>query len=331
MIFIESTSVNPAFNLALEEYVFEVMPKEQEYFILWQNDNTIVVGKHQNTVEEINIPYMKEKNIHVVRRLSGGGAVYHDLGNVNFTFITNAGDIEKLNLQLFCHSVVKTLKKLGVTAVVSGRNDITINGQKFSGNAQYIKGGRIMHHGTLMFDSDLSVVADALQVSADKIESKGIKSVKSRVTNIRPHLQEDVDLEVFKAVLRSNMIDGDNVSPYQLKEQEIKEIEKIQQLRYDTWEWNYGKSPQYQIQKSRRIEGFGKIQVSMDVEGGIIKNFATNGDYFGDGVTQGLLDRIIGCRLEQEALERALDGFNLDICYSHLDTQVFCNILLAIE
>ncbi|MCP1102937.1 lipoate-protein ligase A [Aequitasia blattaphilus] len=326
MIFIESTSTNPAFNLALEEYVFDYMPKDQEYFMLWQNENTIVVGKHQNTVEEINAAYVKERGIQVVRRLSGGGAVYHDLGNINFTFVVDADNIEQLNLQAFCQPVVKTLERLGVEAEQSGRNDITIDGKKFSGNSQYIKGKRIMHHGTLMFDSDLSVVAGALKVTGDKIQSKGFKSIRSRVTNIRPHIPADVDLERFKQVLREYMVQGE-MTQYTLTKEDIEEVKKIQRERYDTWEWNYGASPEFQIQKSRRIEGCGKIDISMNVENGVITDYDSRGDYFGEGATPELKEKLIGCRLEEGALQEALKGFGLGACYSNLSLDDYIEVL----
>lgn len=328
MIFIESTSNDPAFNLALEEYTFDSMPKDEEYFMLWQNANTIVVGKHQNTIEEINIPYVKEHDITVVRRLSGGGAVYHDMGNVNFTFIADAGNIDTLNLQAFCKPVIQTLDKLGVEAEVSGRNDITIDSKKFSGNSQYIKDGRIMHHGTLMFDSDLSIVADALNVSKDKIESKGYKSVRSRVTNIRPYLKADVSMETFKQILKENMIQAENVKTYQLTETDISAIEKIKAERYGTWDWNYGESPKYEISKQRRIEGCGKIEISMNVENGKITAYESQGDYFGNGATKELKELLVGCALEEQALSERIAEFPLETCYTNLSKVDFIDLLL---
>ena len=239
VVFIESNSNDPRFNLALEQYVFDEMPKDREYFWLWQNHNTIVVGKHQNTAQEINQTYVREHGITVVRRLSGGGAVYHDMGNVNFTFIADTGDMETLNLHAFCTPVVNTLEQIGVKAEVSGRNDITIDGKKFSGNSQYIKHGRIMHHGTLMFDSDLSVVSKALQVSSDKYESKGFKSVKSRVTNIKPYAPADMDMN-FKTVHGSGRRCGNSLS---------------ERRRIKTHSADSGRTLQYLGMELRRITG----------------------------------------------------------------------------
>ena len=174
MTFIEVKTTDPDFNLALEQYVFDQMPRNRGYFMLWQNDNAIIVGRHQNTLAEINEAFVREHGIRVVRRLSGGGAVYHDMGNLNFTYIVDASGGARLDLKLFCQPVADALGALGVQAEVNGRNDITIGGQKFSGNAQYVREGRVMHHGTILFDSDLSVVGQALKVDREKIAAKGV-------------------------------------------------------------------------------------------------------------------------------------------------------------
>lgn len=162
--YLDLMTTDPSYNLAMEQHVFDCLPRDRMYFMLWQNDNAIIVGKYQNTIAEINEEAVRERGIRVVRRLSGGGAVYHDMGNLNFTFITDVGESNALDLKLFCEPVVRTLATLGVKAEVNGRNDITIDGKKFSGNSQYIRQGRVMHHGTIMFDSDLSVVSEALRV-----------------------------------------------------------------------------------------------------------------------------------------------------------------------
>ena len=329
VVFIESNSNDPRFNLALEQYVFDEMPQDRDYFWLWQNHNTIVVGKHQNTVQEINHAYVKEHDITIVRRLSGGGAVYHDMGNVNFTFIADAGNMDQLNLQVFCLPVVNTLEQIGVKAEVSGRNDITIDGKKFSGNSQYIKHGRIMHHGTLMFDSDLSVVSKALQVSNDKYESKGFQSVRSRVTNIRPYVPGDMDMERFKSILKKYMVFGSDVEVYHLSEEDLERIRKIQEARYNTWEWTYGESPEFTVRKKRRIEGCGQIEIHMNVEHGCIKQYRSYGDYFGDGDTEELQELLKDCHLNEPALHNRLHGFDLEACYRHLDRNAFIQLLIA--
>ena len=177
--YLDLMTTDPSYNLAMEQHVFDCLPRDRMYFMLWQNDNAIIVGKYQNTIAEINEEAVRERGIRVVRRLSGGGAVYHDMGNLNFTFITDVGESNALDLKLFCEPVVRTLATLGVKAEVNGRNDITIDGKKFSGNSQYIRQGRVMHHGTIMFDSDLSVVSEALRVDPTKIQTKGIRSVRS--------------------------------------------------------------------------------------------------------------------------------------------------------
>ena len=151
--YLDLMTTDPSYNLAMEQYVFDCLPRDRMYFMLWQNDNAIIVGKYQNTISEINEQAVRERGIRVVRRLSGGGAVYHDMGNLNFTFITDAGGSSALDMKLFCAPVVRTLAALGVKAEVNGRNDITIDGKKFSGNSQYLRQGRVMHHGTIMFDS----------------------------------------------------------------------------------------------------------------------------------------------------------------------------------
>ena len=160
--FIDVSSTDPDFNLALEQYVFDTLPRDRNYFMLWRNDNAVIVGRHQNTLAEVNEPYIKEHGIRVVRRLSGGGAVYHDLGNLNFTYIQDSASGIQLDLAMFCRPLAQAISALGAAAEVNGRNDITIDGKKFSGNAQYVKDGRVMHHGTIMFDSDLSRAGLAL-------------------------------------------------------------------------------------------------------------------------------------------------------------------------
>ena len=328
MYFLESDSLDPHYNLALEQYVFDVLAVEWDFFMLWRNDNAIIVGRHQNTAAEINARYVKEHGICVVRRLSGGGAVYHDRGNINFTFIAAAQSGPAFDFGTFCRPVVKALASFGIQAAISGRNDMTIGGAKFSGNAQYRKHNRVMHHGTILYDSDLSVVGNALNVSKDKIASKGLSSVRSRVTNVREHMPVDIPVEDFMNALREAMFHEYGLTACTLTEQDRKAVTALQHSRYETWEWNYGTSPAYTIRKERRIESFGTLEIHMDVDKGIITCLALHGDYFGNGDSAELCASLVGTRLAREELKKALHGVALDEYFHNLTLESFLDLLL---
>ena len=326
--YIESSSTDPSFNLALEQYVFDCMDRAHSYFMLWQNHNSVIVGKHQNTIAEINSAFVNANNISVVRRLSGGGAVYHDLGNLNFTFITGAGSDNSIDFSGFCEPVQKALVSLGVPAVLSGRNDITVDGKKVSGNAQYVKQSRVMHHGTLLYDSNLDVLSQVLNAKGDKIESKGIKSVRSRVTNIRPYMKNDMSVNDFMTALKNHLFNVFNLTEYIISDSEIKEIEKIKKETYSRWSWNYGESPAYNIRKSRYIEGCGNIEVLLDVEkGGIINNIAFFGDFFGADDPRDLAVKITGRHYEYNEIEKILKDIDLTRFFLNIDVNAFLAVL----
>lgn len=328
MLYIESPYTDPASNLALEQYIFDYLPKDAEYFMLWQNDNAIIVGKHQNTNLEVDMEYVEKQGIKIVRRLSGGGAVYHDLGNINYTFIVDAKGSNSLDFTLFCRQIVQALASLGIEAEISGRNDITIGGKKFSGNAQYIKKGRIMHHGTIMFDSNLEVLSAALRVKGDKILAKGVQSVRSRVTNIREHLPAEVTLAQFWDSLVHSLVEEQKMGRYQLSPADIAQVDGLRRSRYCTWEWNFGSSPRYSIQKERRVEGCGTIQIGMEVENGVIVAYASHGDYFGSGDVEDLAGLLRGVRLEKRALYQALEAIPIDHYYRNLTLQELVDIIV---
>ena len=327
MINIEHPSTDPYFNLALEQHVFDRLDRTRAYFMLWRNDNAIIVGKHQNTVEEINAPFVAERGIRVARRLSGGGAVYHDLGNLNFTFIREAGEAGQLDFQLFCEPVTRALKSLGVKAEINGRNDITIDGRKFSGNSQYIKQGRVMHHGTIMFDSDLEVVSQALRVSGDKIESKGVKSIRSRVTNVAEHMKNPATMEEFREVMSRHILGGAR-SDYHLSEADLAAVTKLRDERYATWDWNYGESPDYRLRKKRRIEGCGTVEVRLRVDDGLITDLRFFGDFFGAEDAGELAARFLGHKPHKEAYEALLADIEVGRYINNLDRAQLIEILL---
>jgi lipoate-protein ligase A len=327
--YIESAGTDPCLNLAREQFVFEKLDRRHSYFMLWQNHNSIIVGKHQNTHAEINAAFTKAHNITVVRRLSGGGAVYHDLGNLNFTFITDADSGEAIDFSVFCVPIQKALISFGVPVEISGRNDMTVNGKKFSGNAQYIKERRIMHHGTILYDSDLTVLSQALNVTDDKIESKGIKSVRSRVANIRPLMKDDVSIEDFRAALKQYMFSAFDMREYVFSEEENAAVQELRNNVYAQWSWNYGASPACNLRKIRRVEGCGKIEILLDVgTGGIIKNVAFYGDFFGNADPEELEHMLTGRHLEYHELKSLLGDIAVSRYFHNLDMETFLAILL---
>lgn len=307
MLSIKNDSTSPFFNLALEEYVIKYLDPTKDYIILWQNSPSVIIGRNQNTVEEINRQYVKENKINVVRRLSGGGAVYHDLGNLNYTFITQKDDTQGPDFRKFTLPVIKALDKLGVKAELSGRNDLVIDGKKFSGNAQYFYQNRVLHHGTLLYDSDLDVVQKVLNVKADKIASKGIKSVRNRVTNIKEYLDLDISITEFKELLLKTLLEeaggGQELS---LTDQDLTKVEEIMKTRYATWEWNYGQSPPFNFKKSQRFTG-GNIEVLLDVKKGIIESCKIYGDFFGTQDIEKFEKLFLGVRYREEDIKKIID------------------------
>ena len=304
MRYLESPSRDPYFNLALEEYVFERMDKSKSYFLLWQNDNTIVVGKYQNTAEEIDQAYVDAHHIRVARRLSGGGAVYHDRGNLNFTFIVDRADAPGLNFKIFVEPVIQALARFGVHAEFTGRNDLTIDGMKFSGNAQYARRGRLLHHGCIMLDSNLTSVADALRVKEAKFASKAVKSVRSRVTTINAHAPAPISMEDFKGALKECAMASGALEPYTLTEEDLAAVRKLRDEKYATWAWNYGCSPAYDMRREMKFPA-GLVTAHLSAEGGKIKAVRFYGDFFGGELGE-LEGAMVGLPLDghlTEALE----------------------------
>jgi len=326
--YIQSKNTEAAYNLALEQYVFDILAGKHDYFMLWRNNNSVIVGKNQNTIAEIDSSFVKTRNISVVRRLSGGGAVYHDLGNLNFTFIRGVCSDKKTDFSFFCALIKDALISLGVPAVVSGRNDITAEGKKISGNALYIRQGRVMHHGTLLYDCDLDMLNRALNVNDDKLESKGIKSVKSRVTNIRRFMKNDMPIEGFQAALKNYFFNILDMEEYHLSDADNGKIEKLKEEIYSKWSWNYGSSPPFNVRKKRRIEGCGNIEILLDIEKeGLINNITFYGDFFGNEETCVLAQILKGRCFEFNELAGVLKEIDLSRFFSNISAEAFLTLL----
>lgn len=308
MLEIINRSNDPFFNLALEEYLLDNPEIKEDIFLLWQNRPVVVVGRNQNTIEEINQRFIQDKGIEVVRRISGGGAVYHDLGNINFTFIVNDAPSLTLEFTRFTAPVIKALQTIGVKAEDQGRNDISIDGRKFSGNAQCRKQGRLMHHGTILFDTNLEDMEQALTVDFAKISSKGVKSVRSRVTNISEHLSSPVSIEEFQDML-SNTIDN-NRECRELSPTELSIVESLRNNKFRSWEWVYGFSPPFNVRKSQRFD-WGSIDFRINVKKGLITDCKIYGDFFASGDISLIEQELIGVRYRDEDLCQALEHINL--------------------
>lgn len=269
MLFINRPQTDPYFNLAAEEYLLKFI--NEDCFMLWQNKPSIILGKHQNTLAEINYSFVKENNIPVVRRISGGGTVFHDLGNLNFTFISS-GEKEKLvNFRKFTQPIIEVLNHMGIPARFEGKNDLRVNGLKISGNAEHVYKNKVLHHGTLLFSSDLDYLNQAIKVIPERFKDKAVQSVRSKVANITDFIETDLSIETFKEKIINYIKKNNSAIEYTITKEDIEGIDKLVKEKYDTWKWNFGYSPAYVFEtKLYLYEQF--IPIGIFVKNGIIED-----------------------------------------------------------
>ena len=292
-------STDPFFNLSAEEYF--LCEKDEDFFLLWQNEPCIVIGKNQVAADEINHDYVSARSLPVVRRMTGGGAVYHDTGNLNFSFIQN-GEPDRAKL---CRPVIEVLRSLGVEAELSGRNDILVGGRKISGTAMCSHGGRSLFHGTLLINSDLEAMSEALKPDENKLMGHGVKSVRSRVANLSEYTKEEVSPDIIGAMLAGYMTERSG-ERYELGESDIEAIEKLRDSKYSTDEWNCGAE---QLQKSERSRlSCGTVYIKKKTACGRIEDIRIFGDFMNTGDVSEIENHLKGIKLRRGAITSALES-----------------------
>jgi lipoate-protein ligase A len=326
MLFVDNEGIaDPRLNLAIEEHLLRNLDVAEPILLFYINEPSVIIGRNQNTIEETDPEYIKAKGIHVVRRLSGGGAVYHDLGNLNFSFITQ-GKQDLHNFAKFTGPVIQVLRGLGVTAELKGKSDIFAAGKKISGNAQYSTAGRMFSHGTLLFDTDLEEMLKALNPRQVPIESKAVQSVRSSVTNIRELLAEEMTIQDLKQALLAGIFDGRDVPFYPLAPADWEQIHQYSADRYRRWDWNYGHSPKFKVQQSERFPE-GKIDVWIEVKRGRIQAVKIKRDFTAERDLTELEERLIGVRYHGDALAEALEEIDLRPYFGQLDRSELLSLL----
>lgn len=333
MLFVPNEITDPRINLAIETFLLQEMQVDEPILLFYINEPSIIIGRNQNTIEEINKEYVDAHGIHVVRRFSGGGAVYHDLGNLNFSFIMKDDGQSFRDFEKLTKPIIEALHELGVSgAQLKGRNDLVINDQKFSGNAMYATNGRMFAHGTIMFDSDINEVVNALKVKKEKIESKGIKSIRSRVTNIKPFLPESEQSMTTKEFRQAILLkifgveNEDEIQTYTLTDEDWQKINAISDQYYRNWDWNYGHSPAFDLQRSQRFS-IGSIEVRLNVKEGKIAALKIYGDFFGLGEIKDVEDKLIGTRYAKEDLAAVIDTIDLQKYFGNIEKEEFLNLI----
>lgn len=310
MMYLKCDSTDANFNFALEKYALDELDIADEYFMFWRTDPTLMIGRFQNTLSEVNMPYAKEHNINIVRRITGGGTIYTDPNGWQFSFIVKRKG--RMEFETFTKPIIKALASLGVKAELSGRNDLVIGGRKISGNAQYVGKNAMLHHGSLLFNTDLEALVRSLNVADEKIISKGIKSVRQRVTNIAEHLEKEMTSLEFRDVMLSYLLrDADT---YEITPRDIERVNEIKRSKLDSWEWNFGHDPKFNVTKENRFAG-GKLSVKSLVENGRIKEIRFYGDFFASEAIEELQQSLVGCRYDETEIKNALDKAHAGECF----------------
>ena len=324
MKYLQNSSTDPHFNMAFDEFCLEQLKADEPVFYLWQNRPSVIIGLNQSAYAEVNLPFLLEKGIILARRVTGGGAVYHDLQNLNYTITGRIRDLEK-DYPAYVETVARALRKLGVPAEVSGRNDILVDGRKCSGYAKRMSKDRLMIHGTLMYDVDIDTLTQVLAVPGSKLSAAGVSSVRSRVANLKEYLPQFGDIQAFQGALQALLAQDDG--EIRLTEAQLAQIEADAAAKYRTWEWVYGHSPAAAFRVGRKF-ACGRVEAAFSLKAGCIDHLRFSGDFLGNLPPDRIAASLQGCRFTREALRTALQSFPVSNCFDHLSADDLASLLL---
>ena len=313
MKFLRNDCFDPHYNMSFDEYCLEHFPSDDTVFYLWRNSPSVIIGLNQNVYKEVNLKYLEDNGIRLARRVTGGGAVYHDLQNLNYTVVGRSDDLER-DYPGYMHMMLDALRSLGVRAEINGRNDITVDGRKVSGYAKRVYKDRLMVHGTLMYDVDISRLTEALAVPGSKLDAAGIASVRSRVGNLKELLPQFGGILEFRDALE-RILSRDYADPMVvLTEGQKAEVAEICRTKFSTWEWNYGRSPKASYSKSLRLP-CGTVELSCDIVRGRVSDAAFGGDFIGSLPAEGVAAALEGCRFARADVLEALRRTGVRHCF----------------
>lgn len=329
MVYIETNSTDAAFNFACEEYCMEKFIDYPKVMLIWQADRCAMLGRYQIAQSEVKEQVIKKLGAKVVRRASGGGTIYTDLGNLLYTFIMPINNLSEVDFSTVCRPIVTALNKVGVKAELKGRNDILINGKKISGNAQTVKDNVLCSHGSLLYNANLDLLENILVVDDAKIKSKGITSIRSRVTNIIEHMPIPYSIYEFWSKLKEALFQEEaEVKFYRFTDEDIYEINRIKDEKFDSWDWNYGRAPEFNYNNEIRF-GYGKLTVSINVNNGIIEDCKINGDFLGLGPIEPLEELVKGNIYNYEQINDKLKEVDLNYFLRGISREEFLTCIFG--